>query len=391
MRIVHPADWHVGRIWKNVPRLPEMTAVLDHLARFLEAEKIDLVLMAGDVFDSGHPNADAEKLVFQFFRRIGQAGTQAVVIAGNHDSPPRLDAWGLLTELVGVYAVGRPRPANKGGLKRIVSKSGETALVAALPFAPLHTWVSALELTENETQVRSRYAEGIKQAIQHLCSSFAADTINLIVAHTHLEGAVFGESERRVHIGDDWAAAPQAFPPQAHYIALGHIHKPQKVEAAPAPAYYCGSPLQLDFGEAGQEKSFILLEAKPRQPVSIEHIPYKGGMPLAKRVLTLAQIEEKQDELQKAGYLDITVQLLDFDPDLGRKVRRLVPNAISIHPQLPERPAQELAPPPSGSPVELYRAYHQQEHGQAPSAEVEQAFETLHAQAAGDSDASAPA
>src|SRR4051812_49343925 len=99
MRIVHTGDWHVGRGWKGLNRLGETAAVLDHLARFLERERIDLLLVAGDVFDTASPSAEAERLVFGFFKRIGRAGVPSVVIAGNHDNPTRVDAWGTLAEL----------------------------------------------------------------------------------------------------------------------------------------------------------------------------------------------------------------------------------------------------------------------------------------------------
>src|SRR5215469_12710330 len=153
MRVVHTADWHVGRLWKNIQRLDEMARVLDHLARYIEREKIELLLVAGDVFDTCNPGADAERLVYEFFRRLGAAGVPAVVIAGNHDSPGRMDAWGMLAELAGVRAIGKPRAVAKGGLQEIRTRSGETALVAALPFAGPAVFVSALELGEEEGKV----------------------------------------------------------------------------------------------------------------------------------------------------------------------------------------------------------------------------------------------
>jgi exonuclease SbcD len=129
MRIVHTADWHVGRVWKNLNRLDETAAVLDHLARFVLRERVDLLLMAGDVFESGSPTAEAERLVFSFFRRLGEAGVVSIVIAGNHDSPARLDAWGTLAELVGVRTVGKPRSAANGARRR--SRHGRGAALRA--------------------------------------------------------------------------------------------------------------------------------------------------------------------------------------------------------------------------------------------------------------------
>src|SRR6516165_2077220 len=259
MRIVHTADWHVGRVWKNINRLDETARVLDHLAHYLEAEKIDLLLVAGDIFDASNPSPEGEQLVFRFFRRIGAHAIPSVVIAGNHDHHARMDAWGMLADLAGARVIGKPRAANKGGVQEIATRCRETAIVAALPFAHPAVFVSALELAGEETRAKSLYAERFKQAVQHLATGFRKDCVNLLMAHTHLDGAVFSNSERQVHLGEDWAATPQSLPADAHYIALGHIHKPQRVQAAPVPTEYAGSPLQLDFGETGQQKSFVVI------------------------------------------------------------------------------------------------------------------------------------
>jgi exonuclease SbcD len=391
MRIVHTADWHVGRVWKSLNRLDEMSAVLDHLAGFLERERIDLVLMAGDVFESGSPPAEAERLVFQFFKRAGQAGVQSVVIAGNHDSPVRLEAWGQLAELVGVHLIGKPRPADKGGVRVILTRSGETAVVAALPFAPVRTWVSALDLAGEDVTAKSRYAVMFRHAVVKLSASFRSDAINLLTAHTHVEGAVISESERRVHVGEEWAAAPGVLPAAAQYVALGHIHLPQRMTAAPAPTYYAGSPLQLDFAEVGQRKVFLFVEAHPGEPVHVEEIPYEGGKSLQDLTLTLEQIEQEREALRGAGWLRLTVPLAEPDPDLVRKVRARVPNALVIHAALPPKPELAAPRPAAGAtPGELYRAYVERTHGEGPAPEIAEAFRNLYEEARGDGHATSP-
>ncbi len=379
MRIVHTADWHVGRLWKNIQRLDEMSRVLDHLACYIEREKIDLLLMAGDVFDTPNPGADAERLVYEFFRRLAVAGVPAVVIAGNHDSPGRMDAWGMLAELAGVRAVGRPRAAAKGGLQEIRTRRGETALVAALPFAGPAVFVSALELAEDESAAKSLYADRFKQAVQHLASGYRPGCVNLLMAHTHLNGAVLANSERQVHLGEDWAAAPQALPDTAQYIALGHIHRPQRIEAAPTPAEYAGSPLQLDFGEAGQQKTFVVLDLKPGKPARIEHLPYEGGKELLDLRLTLAELEVRQNELRSAGWLRLTIPLQEPEPELARKVRALVKNALVIRPALTSQVGVPRSESRNGkTPVDLYREYHQREYERLPDDDVLEVFQQLY-------------
>src|SRR5947209_1839730 len=146
-----------------------------------------------------------------------------------------------------------------------------------------------------------------ERAVQDLCAAFRPDAVNLLMAHTHLEGALFGDSERRVHIAEDWAASPEALPATASYIALGHIHKPQKI-AGPVPAYYAGSLLQMDFGEAGEEKSFVVVTVspgKPATPAKIRHVLYEGGRPLFDLRASLVELEATADRY-RTGWLRVT-------------------------------------------------------------------------------------
>src|SRR6476469_9928204 len=145
MKIVHTSDWHIGRRWKGIQRLDELETVLDHLAAFIERQAIDLVLHTGDLFESRNPQAEAEQLVNRFLVRVGRSGAQMLIIAGNHDDPLRLDARSLLTEFVNVQILGRPRSASRGGTRVLKTRCGETAVVAALPFASPGAWVPALD------------------------------------------------------------------------------------------------------------------------------------------------------------------------------------------------------------------------------------------------------
>jgi exonuclease SbcD len=380
MKIVHTSDWHIGRRWKGIQRFDELEAVLDHLAAYIEDESIDLVLHTGDVFESRNPPAEAEQLVNRFLVRVGRSGAQTLVIAGNHDDPFRLDARSLLTEFVNVQILGRPRPASRGGARVIATRCGEKAVVAALPFASPGAWVSALDLAGEEAGARIQYARMFERAVEDLCGAFRPDAVNLFMAHTHLEGALFGESERRVHIGEDWAGSPKALPSTASYIALGHLHRPQKIEA-PAPAWYAGSLLQMDFGEAGEEKSFVAVTASPGKPAKIEHVRYEGGQELVDIHASLDELEKTADKY-RTGWLRVTVPLTERDPDLNRKVRELLPNALVVRAELPEPEEQpEIRLEAGSTPVEHYAAYHLRAHQRKADLEVLETFRNLYDQA----------
>jgi len=217
-----------------------------------------------------------------------------------------------------------------------------------------------------------------QRAVQNLSQPFQQDAVNLLMAHTHLEGAVFGESERRVHIGEDWAVTPQALPTTASYIALGHIHKPQKV-AGTLPAYYAGSPLQMDFGEAGQEKTFIVVTASPGKAAKVEHVRYEGGLPLVDLRATLEELQADVEKHRDRCWLRVTVPLAEKDPDINRKVRDLLPNALVVKAELPQAEEQRILRLKEGaSPAEHYAAYYLREYQAEPGPEVVETFEQLH-------------
>ncbi len=387
MRIVHTSDWHAGRVWKGKKRLPELVAVLDHLAQFVERENIDLLLHSGDVFDSGVPAADAERAVFRFFRRVGAAGTKSVIIAGNHDSPARLEAWGLLTELVDCHVVPWPRPPERGGVLDLEVRTGERAIVAAVPFAGARTLVRALQLAEDHDAAHATYADRMRRILEVVSKPFRADAVNLLTAHAFVDGAALAKSERRVHVGEEWAVEPSALPADAHYIALGHVHKPQQLEGAGiVPAHYAGSPLQLDFGEVGDDKSFVVVEAEAGRPLtSFERIPYQGGKPLLDHRATLDELEDEAETLRQAGWLRITVPLKIPDPDINGKVRRLLPNAVIVRVDLPqlEEEKDDDRPPPGAPASEVFAAYFRRQHDREPESALIETFQRLYEQAGG--------
>lgn len=393
MKIAHTSDWHAGRVFKQVRRLPELEAVLEALADDLEREKVELLLHSGDVFDSGAPPPEAEKLVFSFFKRVGRAGIRTVVIAGNHDSPDRLAAWGGLAELVDVSVVPRPAPVERGGVVRITTGSQQTALVAAMPFAPPRWFVTALDLAQGRTDertgqklggdvvARQQYAEAMSRLATHLATGFRPDAVNILMTHTHLVGAKYSglRSERSVHLGEGWAALPQTLPTTAHYVALGHIHSPQGVPSVPAPAQYAGSPLQLDFGECGEAKSWVLLDVRPGLPARIERVPYRGARPLEKIRMGLDALARDAEMLRRRdALLWVTVPLEQPDPELNARVRKLLPGAVKVEAELkaPAALPGEARPAPGARPTELFRAYYAASDRQ-PAEAVLVAFERL--------------
>ena len=387
MRILHTSDWHAGRLWKSQDRLSELQDVLEHLGDFIEHEHIDLVLMSGDVFESQMPPAEAERAVSRFFKRLGRADVPSIVVAGNHDHPVRMDTWGLLAEFVGVQARGLPRRRTEGGLIEVPTRSGHTACVAAVPWASPGRIVEALTLARDETLAKQQYADAMQRILAHLAEGFRHDAVNLVVAHSYIAGAKSCGSERIVTMGDEWAATAQSLPAAAQYVALGHVHRPQRIDAAGPHTQYGGSPMQLDFGEVDDEKTFVVIEVAPGKPPRVERVPYQGAVRLGEWAGTMTELERDADTLRHFGFLKVRITLDAPVPDLNRRARQILPNIVVVDAVLPESHdgdcdaarAPRVAATPA--PLDQFRTFYQREHQREAQPETLTMFSDLYATA----------
>lgn len=383
MRFLHTADWHVGKQLRHLKRDAEYVAVLAEMLDIARRERVDCLLVAGDIFDSALPPPEAERIVFDFFRELAGARIPAVVIGGNHDHPRRLNAFARLLELVNVHMLGDPVHAGEGGVVEIASRDGsETAVIAALP------WVSERKVRDFDSLLaegrhREEYAEGVSRMIDHLCKRFRSDTVNVLLAHVMLDGALTGgedAGERPLHIGDSYGIRPQRLPAEAHYIALGHLHRAQAI--IPGRAFYAGSPLQLDFGEAGQRKSVSLVDASPGRKAHVETIPLSSGRQLRDlgergAGLTLDELRAAADDVGDA-YLRVFVRVDAPSPGLAEMVREILPNAVAINLESPATMSKRDPGLMRLSPTELFSTFYRRNHTAEPPQPVLDLFNRLH-------------
>ena len=327
MKILHTADWHVGRTLRGRNRAGEHRAVLDEIVAIARDAAVDLVLVAGDQFDRAVPTPESEEIVYDALLRLARTGAQVVVIAGNHDNPRRLTAVRPLLELANVTSASSVAPPDKGGVVRLANRRGETACIALFPFQSKRGIVQAEALMAQDADDHQKeYADRCRLIARHLCAGFAADTVNLVVAHLTVVGAMTGGGERTAHIFDYYVPA-DIFPVSAHYVALGHIHKPQRIPGR-CPIWYAGSPFALDFGETHGEHSVLLIEAEAGQPAHVQQVPLRSG-----RALTTIRGRSLQLE-QLAGttgddFLRVIVEEAP-SPGLSERVRDLFPNAVDV-------------------------------------------------------------
>ena len=352
LRLLHTADWHVGRTLRGRSRVEEHQATLDALVAVASDQGVDLVVVAGDLFDSAAPSPDAERLVYASLLRLAEGGRQVVVIAGNHDHPRRLSAVEPLLELARVHL--RPfvvAPADGGVLSLNIADT--PCQIALLPWLSQRHAVSADDLLQRDAdQHNQSYLDRVRRIAQVLCGGFGQDSVNLVVGHLTAVGGLLGGGERSAHTVFDYAVPASIFPPTASYVALGHLHRNQRLDG-PAPTWYSGSPLQLDFGEGDNVSSVQVVEVAPGRPARIETIELRAARQLRTLIGSLEVIEQLAASVGDA-HLRLVVREANR-AGLAEDVRGRFPNAVDVRIELVDERDRSLGGRDDDGPKRLGR------------------------------------
>ncbi|MFN3267416.1 MAG: exonuclease SbcCD subunit D, partial [Deinococcales bacterium] len=316
MRLLHTADWHAGRTLRGIERTSEIRAALHEIRQIAQHQKVDAVLVAGDIFDIPNPSAEAESAVYEFFLELG---LPSVVIAGNHDSPQRLESVAGLLARVKARVLGAVRPDIQA--LELELEAGKL-VVAGLPFLSERRLIKAADLlaAPDMGKWRQKYRDGMRFFINRISQGFRADAVNILMLHTTLDGGVLSHSEHEFYVGNSYSLDPQSFPSSAQYVALGHLHKPQELGEAP-PVQYSGSIIQLDFGEAGEQKRVNLIEVAPGKPAKVQHLALSSGKTLYNLQSDLDGLDRRLEDLRGVvGHVKLKVSLEQPLPGLTDRI-----------------------------------------------------------------------
>jgi exonuclease SbcD len=337
MKILHTSDWHVGKVLKGRDRTDEHEAVLRSIIQIARTEDVDLVLIAGDLFETSVPNPKAQGLVMRALLALREDGRQVVAIAGNHDNASLLDSVyrPVLGEL-GLHVLGTPKTPDSGGTLRLATRGGEQAVVAAMPFLSQRYAVRAAELLLHENAEHALdYARRVAAIVRTLTEQFTPDDVNVVMAHATLLGGRRGGGERDVQTTFEYEVPSSIFPSSAHYAALGHLHRQQEIPA-PCPAFYSGSPLAIDFGEEGNEAGALIVTASPGTRADARRVDIRGGRTLRTLRGSLDQVIAEGEESGDA-YLRV-ILAEKARAGLGDLVREKLPNALEVQLDEAHRP-----------------------------------------------------
>ena len=272
MKILHTADWHIGKQLHKQSLSEEMDLFLDWLLGFIKKEKIDLLLISGDIFDVANPASKDREVYYQFLSRLIQLGTRTIITGGNHDSIAVLNAPSVLLGHMGITVIGGAAEEITQEVIEIKNKKGELeAVVAAVPFLRDKD-LRRIDPTQTQDR-REAIREGMKEHYQVLsdyCKTFKNQVPVIAMGHLYAKGASISESER--DIGNQSSINADIFTDVFDYVALGHIHRPQIVAKNEA-IRYSGSPIALSFSEKTDEKSIVVLETEKASIKDISIIP----------------------------------------------------------------------------------------------------------------------
>lgn len=377
MRFLHTSDWHLGKTLKGRSRADEHEAALLEILEIAKREKVDCILITGDVFDSQAPPPDAERLAFNFFSEIRGLGVQGVVIGGNHDHPKRLAAIRDVLSLIDIHVRPEPARPSEGGVIAL-DKDGEKAQIAVLPFVTAGKVEDAAKLMGEEDERYKDYKDRIGDMCDALTGSFSSRTINFLLAHLYVDGAETSRSEREIHIAKPYAVAAQRFPSTAHYIALGHLHRPQEVHA-PSRTLYAGSLIQLDFGEREQKKRVVIVDAHPGKPATIADCPLTAGRQLREVSGTLDELTA-QAETFGNDWLRVSIKVDRPVPGIADAVKEILPNTLEVKLDYPRVEAQtiEIA---GADPLALFSQFYTHQRAANPAEEITKLFGVLYEEA----------
>ena len=299
MKILHTADWHLGKKLDNFSRLSEQVMVMDEIVQIADEQNVDLILIAGDLFDTFNPSVDAVELFYKTLKRLSKNGQRPVIaIGGNHDSPDRIDAPDPLARECGIILIGHPNaivsPFELDTFEISNSEQGYFQLnIHSIPY-PIRIVHTAYA---NEVRLKQFFSEDKDQELNRvlkdkwhtIANQFCDDKgVNLLISHLYMNkrGADLldePDGEKPIKVGNADLVFSDAIPPQIQYTALGHLHGYKNIGTEQNPVVYSSSPLCYSFSEAGQTKYVSVVDIEPNNDPKLERIALKSGRQLMRK------------------------------------------------------------------------------------------------------------
>lgn len=306
MKVLHTADWHIGKLLYKNETTKEILLFIDWLINYMIQEKIDVLLISGDIFDYANPSHADLRLYYEFLSRVETIGIETVITGGNHDSVTMLNAISPLVRHKRIHIVGGVTGDANDEIIPIYNIQGQLAfIILAVPFLRMRDMPSVF-LAGAEAERHSNIHLAVKEHYDNLVNlaqeKFGHHVPIIAMGHLFLQGATTSNSEREIHVGTIHGVDIHIVHPDIKYFALGHIHKPQKISGKEY-IRYSGSPIYLDFSELGYHKQIIQVDINAEGINNIQCI----DIPIFRKLIsvkgTLQEVSQKLAVLSRESDL----------------------------------------------------------------------------------------
>ncbi len=389
MKFIHTSDWHLGKSLEGHSRIKEQEQFCEDFIKLVDDNDIDMVIIAGDIYDTSNPPAQAEKLFYKTVSRLANNGQRCVlVIAGNHDNPERLAAITPLAHEQGIIILGYPlsstQKAKYKGFEIIEAKEGclkveineEKATIITLPYPSEKRLNEAIGNPSSDEEAQQTYSQRVGQIFRELEENFENDTINIAVSHIFVVGGEETESERPIQLGGSLLVEKKDLPTKAQYIALGHLHKPQKASQR-LNAYYSGSPIQYSKDERSYAKGANIVDIKAGEKPIIQNIYFKNYKPIevfkCNGVEEAIKVCEDNKERDIWSYFEIKTEHIINQSEI-KKMKELLNDIIEIRPIIISEDTEEEIDIKEKSMGELFKEFYNFSTGLEPRGELMDLF-----------------
>lgn len=401
MKLLHTSDWHLGKRLEDFSRMEEQQAVMSEICEIADHENVDAVLVAGDLFDTFNPPTEAVDLFYKTLKRLSKNGNRPVIaIAGNHDSPDRIEAPDPLARECGIVFAGYPNSIVQpfeleSGLK--VTQSAEGFLEIQLPNSPVPLRILSTPYA-NELRLKTCLGQDdpeeelrtvLQQKWYELAEKYCYEKgINVLITHLFVvkKGSEMPEEpddEKPIlHVGGAQAIFTENIPTQIQYTALGHLHRMHRVDSEPCPVYYSGSPLSYSFAEANQEKFVVLAELEPGKKANVKEIGLTSGKKLLRKKAigmeeAIAWLMENKDSLVELTLVTDTFLTAQERRQLNAVHGGIVAVIPEVQNELLIKGSSQKSIDLSKSMNELFADYFRHKKGQDPNEDIMKLFTEL--------------
>ncbi len=314
MKILHTADWHLGKKLHKHDLSKDHQMFLDWLINLIQEQNIDLLLISGDIFDLANPPIEARAMYYWFLRQMIQLKCKIIIIGGNHDSAQMLDAPREILQLLDIKVVGGATNPIENEIVVL-----ENLVVCAVPYLRDADLRQAIE-GESGTSRIENVRLGIKKhydTLAEICQEKYPNLPKIAMGHLYAHGASTSDSEREIQIGNEAGIDSDCFSKAFDYVALGHIHRPQII-GGNERIRYSGSPIPLSFSEKNDQKIVLILEIAENQIQEVDTVEVPKFRELKRISGTLEVVKSKmnsfQNELPLKAFLEVEVIGENFNP-----------------------------------------------------------------------------